>query len=210
MESCEKQTDNTIGFDKILSCEAGEAQLDYGFVFGPNRQNIFLIKTGQGGSIYGYENKYLKLAINLRDLYGFSVVCAATKTCTINQMEQLFQVLKQEFKIDKETTIYFMGMSKGAALGCLESALFPQISRFLLINPPLMFNNMVEIFQAAKQFSGAMMHFVFGGLDPSVHSAHLLQKLCKKENVRVTVVPEQDHNFSKNNFDLLELARLLV
>ncbi len=209
MESCEKQTDNTIGFDRILSCQAGKAELDYGFIFAENRQKIFLIKAGQGGSIYGYENKYLKLAIKLRDLYGFSVVCASTQTCAINQMEQLFDVLQKELRVGEETIIYFMGTSKGGSIGCLESASFPQISRFLIINPPLIIN-IVEIFRTAKTFSGEMMHFVFGALDPSVQLGKKLKRLYERKNVRVIVVPGQDHYFSQNNFDLLELVQLLI
>ena len=209
MATYEQEKDGTMVFDKIISCEAGGAQLDYGFIFAENRQKIFLIKAGQGGSIYGYENKYLKLAIKLRDLYGFSVVCASTQTCAINQMEQLFEVLQKELRVGEETTIYFMGTSKGGSIGCLESASFPQISRFLIINPPLIIN-IVEIFRTAKTFSGEMMHFVFGALDPSVQLGTKLKRLYERENVRVTVVPEQDHYFSQNNFDLLELAQLLI
>ena len=66
-------------FDLIKSFGDGENQVDYGFVFGGDRQKILLIKAGQGGSIYGYRNKYLKLACEIRELCGFSVVAASTQ-----------------------------------------------------------------------------------------------------------------------------------
>lgn len=194
-------------FDLIKSINNGDNQVDYGFVFGGDRQKILLIKAGQDGSIYGYRDKYLKLACEMRDLYGFSVVCASTPSSDINQMTQFAEVVKSEFEISGQTQIYFMGMSMGASIGCIGRALFPEISRFLLVNPPLMINT-TRICRSAKVFDGNMMTFVFGSLDPSAHLAGLL-KLHEHENMRVIIVPGQDHYFSKNKFCLLELMKLL-
>jgi len=194
-------------FDLIKSLGDGENQVDYGFIFGGNRQKILLIKAGQDGSIYGYRNKYLKLACEMRDLYGFSVVCASTSSSDIIQMIQFAEVVKSEFEISGQTQIYFMGMSMGASIGCIGRALFPEISRFLLVNPPLMINT-TRICRSAKAFDGDMMTFVFGSLDPSAHLAGLL-KLHEHENMRVVIVSGQDHYFSKNKFRLLELIKLL-
>ena len=195
-------------FDLIKSFGNGENHVDYGFVFGGDRQKILLIKAGQDGSIYGYRNKYLKLACEMRELYGFSVVCASTLSSDISQMAQLAEVVKSEFEIGGHTQIYFMGMSMGASIGCIGRSLFLEISRFLLlVNPPLMINT-TRICRSAKTFDGDMMTFVFGSLDPSAHLAGLL-KLHERENMHVVVVPGQDHHFSRNEFRLLELMKLL-
>lgn len=194
-------------FDLIKSLGNGDNQIDYGFVFGGDRRKILLIKAGQDGSIYGYRNKYLKLACEMRELYGFSVVCASTLSSDINQMAQFAEVVKSEFEIGGQTRIYFMGMSMGASIGCIGRTLFPEISRFLLVNPPLMINT-IRICRSAKAFDGDMMTFVFGSLDPSTHLAGLL-KLHERENMRVVIVPGQDHHFSRNEFRLLELMKLL-
>ena len=183
-------------FDLIKSLGDGDNQIDYGFVFGGDRQKILLIKAGQDGSIYGYRNKYLKLACEMRELYGFSVVCASTPSSDINQMAQLAEVVKSEFEIGGQTKIYFMGISMGASIGCIGRTLFPEISRFLLVNPPLMINT-TRMCRSAKTFDGDMMIFVFGSLDPSTHLAGLL-KLHERENMRVVIVPGQDHHFSRN------------
>ena len=194
-------------FDLIKSLGNGENQIDYGFVFGDDRQKILLIKAGQDGSIYGYRNKYLKLACEMRELCGFSVVCASTPSSDISQMVQFAEVVKSEFEIGGQTKIYFMGMSMGASIGCIGRTLFPEISRFLLVNPPLMINT-TRICRSAKAFDGDMLTFVFGSLDPSAHLAGLL-KLHEHENMRVVIVPGQDHYFSRNEFRLLELIKLL-
>ena len=194
-------------FDLIKSLGDGDNQIDYGFVFGGDRQKILLIKSGQDGSIYGYRNKYLKLACEMRELYGFSVVCASTPSSDIKQMAQFAEVVKSEFEIGGQTRIYFMGISMGTSIGCIGRTLFPEISRFLLVNPPLMINT-IRICRSAKAFDGDMMTFVFGSLDPSTHLAGLL-KLHERENMRVVIVPGQDHHFSRNEFRLLELMKLL-
>lgn len=194
-------------FDLIKTYQCG-CEIDYGFVFGRDRQKIFLIKTGQDGSIYGYQNKYLKLAYELRDLHGFSVVCASTPSTEINQMALFAEMVQSKFKITDATKIYYMGMSKGASIGCLGHASFPQISRFLLINPPLMINTTKQC-RCAQNFAGETMTFVFGSLDPSAHLAGLL-KMHERENVRVAIIPGQDHYFSKDGFNLLELIKSTI
>ena len=191
---------------RISDCD--DSEIDYGFVFSGDRQKIFLIKAGQDGSIYGYQNKYLKLAYELRDLYGFSVVCASTPSADIDQMVQFTEIVQSEFEITDTTKIYFMGMSKGASIGCLEHASFPQISRFLLINPPLMINT-TKLCRCSQNFAGEMMTFVFGSLDPSAHLTGLL-KLHERENVRVAIIPGQDHYFSKDEFNLLQLIQSTI
>ena len=197
----------TLTFDLIKTYQYG-CEIDYGFVFGRDHQKIFLIKTGQDGSIYGYQNKYLKLACELRDLYGFSVICASTPSTEINQMAQFAEIVQSEFEITAATKIYFMGMSKGASIGCLGHVSFPQITRFLLINPPLMINT-TKLCRCAQNYAGEMMAFVFGSLDPSAHLAVLL-KLHERENIRVAIVPGQDHHFSKDGFELLDLVKFFT
>jgi dienelactone hydrolase len=196
----------TLTFDLVKSCE--NSRIDYGFVFSRDRQKIFLIKTGQDGSIYGYQNKYLKLACELRDKFGFSVVCASTPSVEIDQIAQFAKIVQSEFEITDATKIYFMGMSKGASIGCLRYASFPQVSRFLLINPPLMINT-IKLCRCTQEFTGERMAFVFGSLDPSARLASLL-KLYERENVRISIIPGQDHHFSKDNFNLLELIKSII
>ena len=197
-----------LTFDLVKSRECTDCCIEYGFIFGRDRQKIFLIKTGQDGTINGYQNKYLKLACELRDLYGLSVICASTPLSDIDQMAQFAEIVQSEFKITDATKIYFMGMSKGASIGCLGHVSFPQISRFLLINPPLMINT-TKICRCSQNFAGEMMTFVFGSLDPSAHLAGLL-KLHERENVRVAIIPGQDHYFSKDGFNLLELIKSTI
>ena len=195
-------------FNLVKSRKRANCNIDYGFIFGSDRQKIFLVKAGQDGSIYGHQNKYLEHAYELRDLYGFSVVCASMPSSDIDQMAQFAEMVQSEFEITDTTKIYFMGMSKGASIGCLGHTSFPQISRFLLINPPLMINT-TKLCRCTQNFAGEMKAFVFGSLDPSAHLAGIL-KLHERENVRIAIIPKQDHYFSKDGFNLLELIKSTI
>lgn len=172
------------------------------------RQNYaLLIKGGQGGSAYGYKNKYLNLASEICDKYGITVVSCATSDepnpdNRTNQITEDIALLNETCK--SHPKILFMGMSKGASLGCIEGSKIPQISRLLLINPPLMIN-LPRICHSAKNFNGEMMTFVFGSEDPSVKESRLL-KLHERDNMKVITIPEQDHYFSKDGFNLMTLV----
>lgn len=190
-------------FDKILSFEVGCANIDYGFAFG-NTQKILFIKAGAQGSMYGYRDKYLNIALNAKAKYGVTVVCSSNPQCDINQSIHATQVLETVIENFKQAEIYFMGFSKGASQGCIEWTTFPQVKRLLLINPPLMINT-PRLSVATKKFAGEKLTFVFGGEDPSIGMVGLF-KLYERENVKVEVIPGQDHLFSKNDFNLFELA----
>ena len=177
---------------------------DHLIIPGTRQDYAMLIKGGQGGSACGYRNKYLNLANEIRDKYGITVVSCATRDepNSVNQANQIAEDVDLVNSCCKShPKILFMGMSKGASLGCIEGSKIPQISRLLLINPPLMIN-LPRICRAAKNFSGEMMSFVFGSEDPSIRESELL-KLHERDNMKVVTVLGQDHYFSKDGFNLM-------
>ena len=180
---------------------------DHFIIPGTRQDYALLIKGGQGGSACGYRNKYLNLANEIRDKYGITVVSCAIRD-EQKSGDQANQVAEDVDLVNSccksHPKILFMGMSKGATLGCIEGSKIPQITRFLLINPPLMIN-LPRICRAAKNFSGEMMTFVFGSEDPSIKESRLL-KLHERDNMKVVTVPGQDHYFSKGGFNLRTLV----
>ena len=55
---------NELKFDKIVKSNLEDiAVIEYGIIEGNN--TIVFIKSGQNGSIYGYNNKYIKMAKRL-------------------------------------------------------------------------------------------------------------------------------------------------
>ena len=63
-------------FDKEIKKEFKDiAIIEYGIVEGNN--TIVFIKAGQNGSLYGYQNKYIRMAKNVNKKYGCSVICSS-------------------------------------------------------------------------------------------------------------------------------------
>ena len=58
-------------FDNIVRSN----QIEYGILKG--NKTLFYIKTGNGGNIYGYEEKYLTMAKQIHGSYGYSVMVAS-------------------------------------------------------------------------------------------------------------------------------------
>ena len=194
-----------LDFDKYIICNMEDCRLEYGITFGSNSKKLLFIKAGQDGSARGYRNKYLKLAHEIREEYGMSVVCSSNPDTEINQMDHAMQILSKEGLLATDAQIYFAGFSKGASIGCLQGANYPQITRYLLVNLPIIINTL-KICRVAKSFGGEKMSFVFGSDDPSANSLGLL-RLHERENMNVRIIPGQDHYLSRNNFDLADLVK---
>lgn len=70
-----------MDFDKTIKQEfTNNIELEYGIIHG--NENIVFIKAGAGGSFYGYEDKYLKMARLLNSINGCTVVCASNNDKT--------------------------------------------------------------------------------------------------------------------------------
>ena len=93
-------------FDKILKDK-------YGIISG-NKKLIF-VKTGRGGTCYGHNNKYLNLANEILNLYGYSVAISAYPTDSVCNLQEELEEIKSY--MDDYEEVYFIGVSAGALLG---------------------------------------------------------------------------------------------
>ncbi len=171
---------NILKFDEVIDGK-------YGIIHGG--KDVFFIKSGNLGSIYGYQNKYLKMAKRVNYKYGLTVIVAANLADMT--IEDDFQELREYLS---ETNIYFMGVSNGAIQGIQREYGNINIKRMLLINTPLMIN-LHKTKEGIKNFNGKLF-FVFGSKDPSFNYLPLIQDF---RNVSVVIVQGQDHNFSKGD-----------
>ena len=158
----------------------------YGIVSGG--EDVFFIKTEVNSSIYGYQNKYLKIAKRINYKYGLTVIIAnnSSDVTLENDFSNLDKYLKGN--------IYFMGVSNGAAQAIQSEAVSSRIKKMLLVNIPLMIN-LHKTKEGIKNYKGRLI-CVFGSKDPSFNYLPLIQDF---RNVNVAVVPNQDHNFSNGD-----------
>lgn len=158
----------------------------YGIVSGG--EDVFFIKTEANSSIYGYQNKYLKIAKRISYKYGLTVIIAnnSSDVTLENDFSNLDKYLKGN--------IYFMGVSNGAAQAIQSEYVSAKIKKMLLVNIPLMIN-LHKTKEGIKNYKGRLI-CVFGSKDPSFNYLPLIQDF---RNVNVAVVPNQDHNFSNGD-----------
>lgn len=177
---------NILKFDEVIDDK-------YGITLG--YKDVLFIKTELNGSIYGNQNRYLKMAKRINFKYGLTVI-VANNLLDMN-LENDFENVK-DYLNDKK--IYFMGMANGGAQAIQNSNVSVKISKMLLVNLPLMIN-LHKTKEGIKNYKGRLT-CVFGSKDSSFNYLPLIQDF---RNVNIVVIPNQDHNFS-NGDDFLYLA----
>lgn len=193
-----------LEYDKIVNSKLEDiAIIDYGMVRG--NETIVFIKAGQDGSMYGYQNKYLKIADSINKKYGYTVICSSNPFDGTNPLDNAMRVIgdycnEQDIKDYK---IYYMGHSNGALIGAWFGIKYPKIKRMLLVNGPLMYN-WHKTKEGIQNFSGERIVLVYGSLDQSFKYTGLIEPLIN-EKVKLEIIEGQDHHFSKDTFDFKTL-----
>ena len=131
-------------FDKIIHHEVDGLQVDYGFFCGVKKNVVLFVKVGRDGSIYGYRNKYLKMASKISEKYGITVIVSSNPFCEYKWRDhmadavRLIEVYFTDNKIDiaRRRRIYF-GHSDGASMAALYGKEFDIFDAYLLSNLPL-------------------------------------------------------------------------
>ena len=177
-------------FDKIINANAG-------YIHGSNK--VLFIKTGQGGTIYGYENKYLDLAIEVNKKYGWSVFVSATITDNKETYEHDMQLLEQCLGTT-DYEIFYLGVSKGGLIGIWHGANDIKIKRMVAINAPLMINFHGKTLPGVRTLGKDKLTMVYGSLDPSYKYVPFVDK-----HANVQIIEGADHNLKNMDINLLQL-----
>lgn len=193
---------NNLKFDKeINSTFKDTITIEYGIVEGNN--TIVFIKAGQDGSLYGYHNKYIKMARRLNKKYGCTVICSSNPFDGDNPLGDAFSVIEDYAKRFNDYKIYYLGFSNGALIGTWFGVKYPKIKRMALVNGPLMFN-FHKIKDGALSFKGESISFIYGEYDQSIGYVDLL-KTIENDKIKVYVEQGQDHHFSKSEEEFLRI-----
>jgi hypothetical protein len=176
------------------------AIIDYGIIKGNN--NIVFIKSGQDGSMYGYNNKYLNIALNINKTFGSTVICSSNPFDGNNPLADAMEVISQYVKDNNfnDYDIYYMVTSNGAIIGVQFGVNYSKIKRMLLINTPL-FINLHKTKAGIRNFSGEKITMIYGSLDPSSKYTELLSDI-KQKNFEYHIINGQDHFFLRTIISL--------
>ncbi len=195
---------NRTDYDQIIHSQFEDiAIIDYGIVKG--NETIVFIKAGQDGSMYGYQNKYLKIADNINKKFGYTVICSSNPFDGTNPLDNAIKVIEDycnEQEID-DYKIFYMGHSNGALIGAWFGVNYPRIKRMLLVNGPLIYN-WHKTKEGIQKFSGEKLVLVYGSLDQSFQYTGLIKPL-ENEKIKLEIIEGQDHHFSRDTFDFKKL-----
>ena len=191
-----------LKFDKEIHSKFEDiAIIDYGIVEGNNI--IVFIKAGQNGSLYGYQNKYIKMAKRLNKKYGCSVICSSNPFDGNNPLDNAMEVIEDYAKRFDDFKIYYLGYFNGALIGAWFGINYPKIKRMALVNGPLMYN-LYKTKEGALSFKGESINFIYGEYDQSIGYVELLKSI-ENDKIKVFIEEGQDHHFSKSEEDFQKI-----
>lgn len=191
-----------LKFDKEIHSKFEDiAIIDYGIVEGNNI--IVFIKAGQNGSLYGYQNKYIKMAKRLNKKYGCSVICSSNPFDGNNPLDNAMTIIEDYTKRFDDYKIYYLGYSNGALIGAWFGIKYPKIKRMALVNGPLMYN-LYKTKEGALSFKGESINFIYGEYDQSIGYVELLKSI-ENDKIKVFIEEGQEHHFSKSEEDFQKI-----
>jgi len=181
-------------YDEINIVNQGGTEITYGITYGNN--TIVFIKAGMKGSIYGYQNKYLKISKLLNQKHGCTVIVSSNPNGLEDDFESEMKSLKAYayYHNWNNYQVYYMGHSIGATLGIIHSFKYPEIKKLVCINGPLNINP-TKLIDGIKSFSGEKMNLIYGSKDPTFSMANLYAEL-ESDTVEITRIQGADHNFT--------------
>lgn len=198
----QKSSMQELKFDKEIHSKLEDiAIIDYGIIEGNNI--IVFIKAGQNGSLYGYQNKYIKMAKRLNQKYGCSVICSSNPFDGNNPLDNAMTIIEDYAKRFDDYKIYYLGYSNGALIGAWFGIKYPKIKRMALVNGPLMYN-LYKTKEGALSFKGESINFIYGEYDQSIGYVELLKSI-ENDKIKVFIEEDQDHHFSKSEEDFQKI-----
>ena len=180
-------------YDEVISSNS---------VYGIMKGNdvVVYIKVGNGGSIDGWNNKYLIISNKIKKLFGYTVIVSSNPV-ELKEKENIYNDMSfiEKYMDNNIKKIYGIGHSNGGVILLNYAYLFPKIENILSINAPLNIN-WHKVKEGILLSKAKLIRAVYGTLDPSYRYIELLKTINNK-NLKIIEINDMDHNFSQN-FDL--------
>lgn len=168
--------------------------IDYGIIKGNDK--IVFIKAGQDGSLYGYENKYLRMADRLNKNYNCSVICSSNPFDGNNPLDNAMEVIEEYASKFNDYDIYYLGYSNGGLIGLWFGTQYNKMKKIISINAPLMYNYHITK-KGITDFNGDKIVLVYGEYDQSINYVPLLENIFQPK-LTIEIIEGEDHYISKD------------
>lgn len=167
-------------------------KVEYEIIFG--NENIEFIKAGAGGSVRGYENKYLKMARRVHERIGATVICASNPDVPHEELDEaeIRWVIAEKGLSDFEFS--FIGISDGAYHNLSLAKRFPETTKWMGINTSYI--ELSELEERLNALPSVSKFLIYGTRDDDVDE--IVPALRKLENDKLTIklVEGADHSFT--------------
>lgn len=164
---------------------------NYGIIKGDQR--LLYIKVGNGGDVYGNENRYLRIAKHANAAYGFTVLVASNpQECSIKDAMTIDSAF-MDAQFPSICEILAFGHSKGGQMLLSYAYLNPKIKKVLSVNAPLMIN-LHKTKDGIAKFKGERLTALYGEKDQSARYIALL-KSGLPASCSCSVIPNANHGF---------------
>ena len=199
MDSVDKEIWRDFMFDSVLT----QNKIEYGIIEG--NATVFYVKVGNGGSIYGYENKYWEIAKQIHMEYGCSVLVASNpiNLSIKDGIELDLKFIKERFP--NANQILAFGHSNGGQMLVSYAYAYPIINKVLAVNVPLMIN-LHKTKEGISNFKQDKIYMVYGSRDPSYRYVEILNSSVT-EKFEYVVVENADHHFKNMLKEFMELPK---
>lgn len=194
-----------MNFDQTLSKTVRGETVRYGILHG--NENILFLKTGAGGSIRGYGDKYLQMAYRAREKFGSTVICASNPDVPHGVTDE--QTIRQVVSAGgfPAFTLSFVGVSDGAYQTLALASRFPETVRLLGINPSFItVSGLQEKLLALPHVEKIL---VYGTKDDAYGCVVPALNAMPCEQLRIVPVEGADHRFTGMTEKLIDLIDLL-
>ena len=177
-------------------------KVEYEIIFG--NEKIVFIKSGAGGSLRGYKEKYLKMARRVHERIGATVICASNPDAPHEELDEA----KIRWVIDEmglsNFEIYFIGASDGAYHNLSIAKRFPETVKWLGINTSYInVSNLEERLVALSAISKTM---VYGAEDDDFNEVVPTLRKMECNKFELKFVDGADHNFTGMVEEFISLA----
>ena len=170
----------------------GDEKLEYTIFFG--NENIVFIKTGAGGSVRGYENKYLKMARRVHLRIGATVICASNPDVKHETFdERKIRWVASELRFEK-FNLYLWGTSDGAYQNLSLAKRFPETAKWIGVNSS--FITVADFEEKLQDLPNVKKILVYGTKDDEYDIVFPVLTTKEEENLKILFIQGADHRFS--------------
>lgn len=167
-------------------------KVEYEIIFG--NENIVFIKTGAGGNVRGYKNKYLQMARRVYERIGATVICASNPDVShVNFDEEEIRWVASERGFES-FNLCFWGTSDGAYQNLSLAKRFPKTAKWIGVNSS--FITFADFEEKLQDLPCMKKILVYGTEDDEYDVVFPALTTKKDENRKFHFIEGADHRFS--------------